>query len=230
MALKKYIFGKGNPEPNTFIGGVSATLNTPALIAAKLVIAENRIKSFKIIGNDIEFAVVGGNYDGGQWDGTSQITFFDDRLGLVKDMRSRCIRNNANLEWVNFPKLRTFIDETFIQCPKVNEFIFNSVESAYGNNGGLRINNSLTKIELNSCTSLLYPIEIFSNNPALLVLDIRKVTQLGTTQGRQPNILTNANLANLTIYANSLLQTSNNGGVEGDLAFAISGGATVIYV
>lgn len=62
QSLKKYYFGKQKAKVNTFIGGIGGTINTPALLASKLGISENRIKLFKVTGVDVECAIIGGSY------------------------------------------------------------------------------------------------------------------------------------------------------------------------
>ena len=84
QSLKKFYFGKQKVKvPNTFIGGIGGTINTPALLAAKLGVSENRIKLFKVTGVDVECAIVGGSYvlgafDGQPFNGNQGITYFYD--------------------------------------------------------------------------------------------------------------------------------------------------------
>lgn len=59
QALKKFYFGKQKAKVNTYIGGIGGTINTPALLAAKLGISDNRIKLFKVTGVDVECAIIG---------------------------------------------------------------------------------------------------------------------------------------------------------------------------
>ena len=226
-----YEFG-GNSQVNTFIGGIGGTINTKELLASKLGVNVGRIKKFQVIGTDVECSVINGNYGGGNWDGNSSITFFDDPAGLIKNMVARGIRNCANLEWVNYPSLQTTLDETFIYCPKLTSINLPELLTSIGSYGSFRINSTLTEIIIPKCTTITMSIEnsFCTNNPLLTTLDIRSCTTLGSTQGRDGNIFNNSNLPNLTIYANSSLQTSNGGGVEGDLAFAIAGGATIIWI
>ena len=47
QSLKKFYFGKSKYKPNTFIGGVSATLNTSALVANKLGISVVELRLLK---------------------------------------------------------------------------------------------------------------------------------------------------------------------------------------
>jgi len=139
MGLQKTVFGRQKIKPNTFIGGVSATISTPALIAAKLGINVNRIKAFSIIGSNIQFAVSGGSYElpnanSGLYNGFAPgITYYDDRDGLVAKVNHSCFRNNSgasSLVWVNLPNCN-YIDNyaffnqqnlTTLAAPKITYF------------------------------------------------------------------------------------------------------------
>jgi len=84
MSLQKTVFGRLKVKPNTFIGGVSGTINTAALVATKLGISSTRIKGFSIIGSNIQFEVNGGTYSmpTNAFKSTA-ITYFNDANGLV---------------------------------------------------------------------------------------------------------------------------------------------------
>lgn len=227
-----YEFGSRNYEPNTFIGGIGGTINTPALLAAKLGVSVDRIRKFKIVGSDVSCAVTSsysGTFEAFNVD--NSITYYADSLGLVKNMNYRFIRRGNNLLWVYFPDLETISDETFILAPLLNSVKIPKLKYATGQFSCLHGLPILTELVIPEALEIFHTNDSFcSNNTSLTTLDIRKLTKLGSTQRRDGNILQNSNLSNLIIYANSALQTSNAGGVEGDLAFAISGGATVIWV
>ena len=111
QALKKFYFGKQKVKvPNTFIGGIGGTINTPALLASRLGISENRIKLFKVTGVDVECAIVGGSYVAGLdfMGNLSELTFFNDSAGLITSnspsqgkMFSKCY----NLQTVILPNI-----------------------------------------------------------------------------------------------------------------------------
>lgn len=127
MGVKKYIFGRGIAKANTFIGGVSATINTPALIASKLGLSESRIKAFKVVGSDIEFAVVGGSYFMRQdtFKDSASLTYFDDRGGLYTTMDRHPFRGSTNIRYLNFKGL--------INCANLSfsDIIGNNLEYIY---------------------------------------------------------------------------------------------------
>ena len=84
QTLKKFYFGKQKAKVNTYIGGIGGTINTPALLAARLEISVNRIKLFKVTGVDIECDIVGGSYTGRiDLNTDSSMTYYDDRDGLI---------------------------------------------------------------------------------------------------------------------------------------------------
>jgi hypothetical protein len=111
--LRTTIYAKQKAKPNTFIGGVSATLNTPALVASKLGISVARIKSFSVIGSNIQFAVIGGTYsiaaDAFQ---STPLTYFNDSLGLVTLINQKAFYNCTSATNYNFPALATISSST----------------------------------------------------------------------------------------------------------------------
>lgn len=109
QTLKKFYFGKSKHQPNTFIGGVSSTLSTPALVATKLGINENRIKAFSIIGANIEFAVIGGSYQlpANTFVSDLTITYFDDSEGLITTGHANSrFTGCTNLVYIKMKNLR----------------------------------------------------------------------------------------------------------------------------
>lgn len=102
MRIRKTVFGRQKAKANTFIGGVSSTLNTAALVATKLGIAVSRVKSFKIKGSDIEFSVTGGSYNipGSAFLSNLNIKYYDDVDGLVSGILAVAFANTTNLEYV----------------------------------------------------------------------------------------------------------------------------------
>jgi hypothetical protein len=110
MGLQKTVFGRVKYKPNTFIGGVSATINTPALIAARLGIAESRIRAFNVIGSDIQFAVIGGSYTFSlnAFTSDSSLTYYHDDGGLATSTNWNTFKSCNNLVSVKFPNIQYF--------------------------------------------------------------------------------------------------------------------------
>ncbi|NTW20543.1 MAG: leucine-rich repeat protein [Nostocales cyanobacterium W4_Combined_metabat2_030] len=132
--INSYLF---SPLANTFIGGVSATLNTPALIAAKLGISVSRIKSFSIVGANIQFAVVDGTYTipSTAFTNNTTLTYYSDPNGLVTQIN----------------------DKSFFGCTNVTSYIFNGVTSiaSGGISGGSSTGAFRDNASLTSFTALL---------------------------------------------------------------------------
>lgn len=121
--LQNTIFGNNRYRANTFIGGVSATLNTPELVASKLGVSSTRIKAFKIVGSNIEFAVVGGTYNIGRntFSGDTAITYYYDNAGLVFFIGASAFANCINLTNVKFNNwTQTSGGNTFLGCSKLD--------------------------------------------------------------------------------------------------------------
>jgi hypothetical protein len=83
-----YEFGKSRGDiPNTFIGGVSASIGTAQLLATKLAINVSRITNFSVIGSDIECAILGSYVlVGFGYTNTTGLTYYRDNNGLVSSI------------------------------------------------------------------------------------------------------------------------------------------------
>ena len=107
QSLKKFYFGKSKYKPNTFIGGVSGTINTKELLASRLAVSVASIKLFVIKGLDIE-AHVSQNYgfNSDAFFNNHQITYFRDIDGKVLNLNSSNVfRSASNLVEVYFPNV-----------------------------------------------------------------------------------------------------------------------------
>ena len=99
QTLKKFYFGKQKAKVNTYIGGIGGTINTPALLASRLGIAENRIKLFKVTGVDVECAVIGGSYHipSNAFQDNTFIKFYNDPTNIVSSIGSNAFKNCTSL-------------------------------------------------------------------------------------------------------------------------------------
>lgn len=189
---------------NTEIGGVASTISTPALLASKLAIDVSRITNFSIVGSDIKCKIT-GTYS---MDDPGTLT-----VGFGGDSNITYFRDNDNL-------LVGVGNYIFWNCPNLTEL---KVE------GLLSIENS---IGTSPIKKLIFPLATsvsdFKNNPKLETLFIPLVTSLGSTSGN--NDVFGATIFSAYIYAHPSLATNNVGAPDGDLAYAISQGATVRYV
>lgn len=196
-------FATGNPTANTFIGGVASTISTPALLATKLRISGSRISNFKVVGSDIQCRISGGGYVMPSWLNDTNLTYIIDREWFVTDVTS--FKATSNFLYLYFPAIVNVTGSAIFQ-DKGNGF----------------------KLEMPNCISL--PNSFFGNlfsTTNKKVLYVPRCTNFGTTKLNN-NVFSNN--MNGIIYAPISEQTSNSGGVEGDLAYAISQGATVRYV
>ena len=190
----KVLFFKGQtviPPNNTFIGGVSATINTPALLAAKLgnylnsaAFSESAIYNFTIVGADIECYI-------GVYFTTQPI--FD----------SNCTYFKHNDLYYIYIQYNSFINNNNFKYLEAKNAIKSSSSVFGGNNQG-------------SVKIAYLPNVIDYGNS---VIDDGVFKYLG-----QPLY------SLMTIYAHPSMATINSGGVEGDLAYAISRGCDVRYV
>ena len=200
------IFGGSKLKANTFIGGVASTITTSGALATKLGIASNRITNFKIVGSDIECSISGSYSIPFQcFYQDTNITSYVDIDGLVTDLGDNVFRETTKIKELNFKGIITL-------------------------NGKFADRESqIQLVYLKNCTSILGN---FYNDfyPSKKVFYIPSVTTLGATSGDNGVFYNAATSANCTIYAHPSLQTSNGGAPDGDLALAISNGATVRYV
>jgi hypothetical protein len=176
QAIRKSILIK----PNTFIGGVSSTINTPALLATKLAISVSRIRAFRVVGADIEFAVTGGNYIiGSAFEENTNMTYFDDRYGLVLTITDRAFKGSLNVASIKLPGLTAITGSNddaagaFWDCQKLTELLIPNVTTITGFN-------------------------TFRNTFLLTTLNIEKLVSMTTVRMFKFSGLTSLNLPLLT--------------------------------
>ena len=204
MGLRRTIFGKVYAQPvglpNTFIGGVS-TITTAAQLATSLGIVEDRVSNFEIKDGYIK-AIVSENYNLPYYFKVNEgLTFFDDKDGLIQDFGSWRDQNNYTIERLRFPNGNSVSSRPFRQVYNLKELIFDYTTSFLGS--------------------------IF-DSVAANFLYIGKATTLGSNVGLT-NIFNSIN-PNCKVYVNPFLATNNGGNPDGDIAYLITNGNTVVYV
>ncbi|MFZ2432523.1 MAG: hypothetical protein WAW57_15395 [Lutibacter sp.] len=197
---------------NTFIGGVASVINTPALLAAKLknypsgtAFPSYNIQNFKIVGNDIE-CYIGVDYkiDISYAFAAMPLNKYIDNDNHLKEFGITTFES-CPLPYLELNGLLTISGHSsFNAAPLVKHLIFPNLINI--SNGGLRANN-------------LMPGK---------VMYIPNCTNLGTSNLDNTVFLNTAK--DSYIYAHPSLATNNAGAPDGDLASAISAGATIIYV
>ena len=203
------IYGGEDRTPNTFIGGVASVITTSGALATKLGIASNRITNFKIVGSDIECRIKRSYViPDNNWQNDSSLTYYQDNDGLVTSIGVVAFKAQTNYLTLYFPGI-------------TNGQIGTSIFQDHPNGFTLLLPNC-TFIP-NNFMGNVFPT---SNET---VLYIPRCTSIGSTE-LYNNCLEIDFCNGGLIYVPISKQTSNAGGVEGDLAFAIANNATVRYV
>jgi len=217
--LQYYEFGKSRGVTyvnNTFIGGVSSTINTASLLAAKLAYYPSGlafdvadIHNFTIVGNDIE-CYIGVNYNM-LFQAFSVSNGFPNIMTYYRDFDNHCkILNGGCFEGQNF------ITDLKIEgvTSSINLYNFNSLFL-------------LKEIYLPLCTNI---IELdFYDCRSLEVAYLPLCTSYGGTVAYNNVFLLCKQ--GLKVYAEPTMETINGGGVEGDLDYVTSTlGGSVSYV
>jgi len=195
---------------NTYIGGVSGTISSASILASTLGISVGAISNFTIVGSDIKCKIT-GSY-------ATQDILFDNRYGNFPNVLTYYI-DSDNLvtslgKW--FATLQSnFIDFQFNNVTTINYYTFE---------GSVKV-----KIfNLPALTTIISGFNFYGCSSSETI-NIPLCTQIGTSHSVNDN---NFSLikSGTKIYAHSSMATINGGGVEADLAAAISAGATVTYV
>jgi hypothetical protein len=230
--LQNTVFGRS--KVNTYIGGVANLYNTKELLAVQLYITSDRISNFTINGNDVS-CLIKGSYTPNVFTDITQITYFDDRSGLVNYFRGThyYFRGCTNLKYVNFPNLKSIGPSAFGRCINLEYVNLPKLEiiDSLATNDGITIFETCNKLtELNfPLLSTFYSNAALSGLTGLKLLNIPNCTVLGKTTAN--NSFFNNIRMGLIINCNSYLQTSNAGTPDGDLQYAItSRGAIVNYI
>jgi hypothetical protein len=199
---------RAGAEVNTFIGNMGATINTVALLATYLGIPSSRISGFKLTGLDIECAVSGTEKYTLVGVASSPITFFIDKGGKVGNIGSQVFRTHTQpISMAFFPAV---INQT-------SASVFQD-------------SNIPTVLDLANCVSLPTIFYGTANTVGKTFINIPRCLNIGATQGLDVAIRVSSGDINYKINAPVALQTSNNGGVEGDLADSASRGSTIVFV
>ena len=187
--VARQIYGnKKGGVPNTFIGGVASTINTPALLAAKLAIDVIRITGFSFVGSDIKCRITGSyGLPTSCFSNDAKLTYYLDG-GLITSLAENCFcLMTAPVEEFNFKNCLSVQTGTFIQSNNIKRVILEN--ATYIGSDAIKQMNSLQ------------------------VCYIPKTTTLGATVGSN-NVFT---AASPKIYTHPSLATNNGGSPDGDL-------------
>jgi len=215
----KVLFFKGQtviPPKNTFIGGVSSVINTPALLAAKLwnypgesAFNVANIQNFTIVGSDIE-CYIGVDFqtklDAFNTSGTGNVpnilTSFNHSGDKLKKLFANSFRGQTNLISIKLDSVVNISGSVFFGCT------------------GLRYAEFINAIDTDSY--------VFYNCVNLQTVNISKCTNIGLLRTYE-YVFYNCN-SFIKIYAEPTMSTINGGLEEGDLAYARDRGGTIRYV
>jgi hypothetical protein len=153
-------FGRGYYIPNTFIGGVGATINTPNLLASIIQIDVDRIQGFRVIGANIECAIIGGTYVIPQIsfgntvlaNANQNITYYIDENNLVTNVASNAFQNCQFLNTATFRNYGVRTPAAFAGCIRLSVANFNWNGIILGE-GSVLLNCALTEFIAPNCTS-----------------------------------------------------------------------------
>lgn len=213
-------FGQFNPilfggarkqQPNTYIGGVSSVLNSASAVASSLSVSADRIRSFSIIGNDIQFRMVGSYSLGFSNPAPLRplLKYYYDNDGLVTNIQDDTFRGmSAGVIRLYFPGI----------IVQTGQAIFQDIFTPF-------------ILDMPNCTTV--PASWLGNwetASGAKIVSLPKCTNFGVDELN--NSVFSYNGAKRTkLYVPISKQTSNAGGVEGDVAFvAGSTASSIVYV
>ena len=204
QTLKKFYFGKQKAKVNTYIGGIGGTINTPALLASKLGISENRIKLFKVTGVDVECAVTGGTYElqPNAFQG-SNLTYIREE-GMLTKLKRYAFTDCSYLTEVTLKGVLSTNNEISRNCPSSTWNLPNCTEIGAGFLGNTLSNTTIT-------------------------VNAPKCTILGTNTSDNGVFCKWWGNVKFHITVNIALKTANSGAPDGDLV-GLNSGSTVSYV
>ena len=195
--------------PNTFIGGVSASLGTPTLLASKLGILESRITNFSVVGSDIQCYITGSYTIPVSAFDSSTISYYYDNDGLI----------------INSNMLAVFNNTTSLVKVVLKGITSSSFQAAFKN-------SSIQVLECPFLTTIVSSTEMFRDTTNPITFYAPLLQTIGSSVANN-SVWGGAGSPQKTgskFYVHPSLATSNAGGVEGDIAYAITQGTLVRYV
>lgn len=184
MNTKKYIYGRRPLPPNTFIGGVGGTLSTKNLLAAKLGIAPTRIKSFRIVNDEVQAHIIGDySLPNTVFQNNSQITHYFDNDSLVKVIYFGAFWNTTNLAELKLEGTVTLGGnystggQTTIENTKIRDLFFPEAKLV-GTTRALRNNFQLENVIMPKLTRIGGTQQL-NGCPSLKIVDWRSLKIIG---------------------------------------------------
>jgi len=208
FARQNFAYKAVSNGTNTEIGGVAATITSAASLATTLGISVGTISNFSIVGSDIKCKIIGSYViPASAFYNNSSITYYFDNGNLVSDIQ----------------------DQAFFQTSNFTAGIFGGITTltgAYVFRDEINPQRSMF-IEMKSLTSITN-VAFYGLNTVKLNFYAPLLTSIGA------NVLNNDVFLSVAktqlFYVSPFLQTSNSGGVEGDIAYTASLGTSIRYV
>jgi len=231
MSYTSFQFGKRASGIiwNTLIGGIGATINSPALLAEKLSITSSSITNFEIIGNNINCRIT-DNYsiNIAAFKDDVNITYYEDLENKCKAIANAAFQFTLNLERVIFNGVTLLEGVVFSFSEKLKHISFLNlitISGAYVFNETLL--EELYFPNLIDCATQAFAQGNLVPKSHYKDIFMPKCTNLGADN--QNNEVFFKVPIGVRIYVNSILSSNNNGSPDGDLQEAINNGAIVNY-
>ena len=217
MRIRKTIFGRQKLKPNTFIGGVSATINSISILASLLGISTAKIRGFKILGSDISCFVVDEYYlPGDLFKNRTDIKYWKDNKAF--SINNGTFQNCTNLEILelNNYKIASSGGYPKITNTKIKTLVLPEITTFVGS-ADIQNNSLLEKLILPKATTMI-SARSSVGNPLMSFIDIKKVKLINGTPGYTGYFNTTATVAvGCVVNANIFMATCNGGLPDGDL-------------
>lgn len=187
-------------EPNTFIGGVALNIPTASALASVLNISESNITYFEKVGLDIHC-----------------------KIDISYAIPANAFQSDSKIRRYEDPEGKlTSVGGSAFHLSGIRRFYStaNVSVSAYAFR-----ECTMVTIDIGNVTNL---INLSLTQLSAQYINIRSATILGDSVGN--NNVFNLLNGNPSIYAHASLETINSGGIEGDLAYAQTRGATLTFV
>jgi len=209
FARQNFAYKVNSPTYNTYIGGVSGTITSASSLATKLGISVGNISNFTIVGSDIKCKIT-GTYTFPINAFNAQDAVFPNILTYYTDTDNLAIGTT---------------ESTFYGQTNFTEFKLQGLINLYQRDFS---NTRAFEYYLPNTTSV-NNVRAFDLTEKAMVFYLPNCTKYGTSHS-----VDDANFAGFRekaiIYANPTMATINAGGVDADLAGAITRGAIVRYV
>lgn len=222
--INHYIYGGAN-NVNTIIGGVAASISTPALLASKLSIAVSAITRFDIVGSDIHAHIMGTYLlNSAVFKNDTSITSFIDMNGKFYQTNGELFRDST-INNVVMPGLTTMnngLDFAYTRIVNLSLPSYTGGSTSTPSSQTFRNNPMMKTCILDSATTL-NPSQLFINNTSMELISYKKLKSYGnpampTNSGNDSGFL--ALKTGCTIETNIFMRTANAGAPHNAFVYA----------